>query len=59
MGADQLLPLNDCFSMLTSHSFETGDCLFLVHTGCPYYQIPCRKAASRDRQFMVAMDSYP
>jgi len=25
-------------------------CPVLVHTRYPYYQIPCRKAASRDRQ---------
>ena len=32
----------------------------MADTGCPYNQIPCRKAASRDRQLMaVSWQSVP
>jgi len=33
-------------------------CPVLVHTRYPYYQIPCRKAVSRDRQKLAASSQF-
>ncbi len=50
---------NDCFQNL-SRSLETDDSLNLAYTKCSYYQILCRKAASRDRHHCIKInDSYP